>query len=143
MNEWLAIRTRPSAVLRTIFAQKVDWVSEVVPLLFFLVSILFLIAEIIALIIGVSLTKTITGAIHDLYEGTLRVRGSDFSHRIPIHGKNQLGELAVSFNQMTENMERLLVIEKERERLQTELEIAREVQNQLYPRTVPTLRHCG
>ena len=55
----------------------------------------------------------------------------------PIGGKDQLGELSVSFNEMTENMERLLVIEKERERLQTELEIAREVQNQLYPKRLP------
>jgi sigma-B regulation protein RsbU (phosphoserine phosphatase) len=38
---------------------------------------------------------------------------------------------------MTENMERLLVVEKERERMQTELEIAREVQNQLYPKKLP------
>ncbi len=34
-NEWLTIRTRPSAVLRTIFAQKVDFASGIVPLLFF------------------------------------------------------------------------------------------------------------
>ncbi|MBC8168020.1 MAG: SpoIIE family protein phosphatase [Bryobacteraceae bacterium] len=137
-DRWLTIRTRPSAVLRTIFSQKIDWASDVIPLLFFVVGILFLIAEIIALIIGVSLTKTITGAIHDLYVGTLRASASDFQHRIPIRGKDQLAELAVSFNQMTSNMERLLIIEKERERLQTELEIAREVQNQLYPRKMPS-----
>ena len=35
---------------------------------------------------------------------------------------------------MTGNLERLLVVEKERERLQAEIEIAREVQQQLYPR---------
>ena len=38
---------------------------------------------------------------------------------------------------MTENLERLLRIEKEKERLQSEVEIAREVQNQLYPKDVP------
>jgi sigma-B regulation protein RsbU (phosphoserine phosphatase) len=41
---------------------------------------------------------------------------------------------------MTENLEQLLVVAKEKERLQTELEIAREVQRQLYPKTVPELR---
>lgn len=138
-NEWLTVRTRPSAMLRTIFAQKVDWASELVPMLFFSVAILFLIAEIIAFVIGVSLTRTITGAVHELYEGTLRVQSGEFRHRISIHGRDQLAELAGSFNQMTENMERLLVIEKERERLQAELEIAREVQNQLYPKKVPAM----
>ena len=103
-------------------------------MLFFGVAILFLIAEAIALVIGVSLTRTITGAVHELYAGTVRVMKGDLAHRIPIGGKDQLGELSVSFNEMTENMERLLVIEKEQERLQTELEIAREVQNQLYPK---------
>ena len=40
---------------------------------------------------------------------------------------------------MTENIERLLSSEKERQRLQAELEIAREVQSQLHPRAIPEL----
>ena len=136
-TEWLNMRTRPSAVLRTVFTQKVDFVTETIPMFFFGVAILFLIAEGIALLIGVSLTRTITGAVHELYDGTVRVMKGDLAHRIPLGGKDQLGELAVSFNQMTENMDRLLAVEKERERMQTELEIAREVQNQLYPKQLP------
>jgi sigma-B regulation protein RsbU (phosphoserine phosphatase) len=108
-------------------------------MVFFTVAIAFLIAEVVALFIGVSITRTVTGAVHALYESTLRIRAGDFSHRIPIRGSDQLAELSVSFNQMTENMQRLLAIEKERERLQAELEIAREVQNQLYPKKVPAV----
>jgi sigma-B regulation protein RsbU (phosphoserine phosphatase) len=136
-TEWLNIRTRPSAVLRTVLSQKVDFANEMIPAFFFGVAILFLIAEAIAFMIGVSLTRTITGAVHELYEGTVRVMKGDLKHRIPPSGEDQLGELSVSFNNMTSNMERLLAIEKERERLQTELEIAREVQNQLYPKHLP------
>jgi phosphoserine phosphatase RsbU/P len=139
-TEILAVRTRPSALLRTLLAQRVDWASDLVPIVFLTVAVLFLVAELISLIVGVSLTRTITGAVHELYEGTLRARSGDFSHRIPIRGKDQLAELAVSFNHMTESMQRLLMIEKERERLQAELEIAREVQNQLYPKKVPAIR---
>jgi sigma-B regulation protein RsbU (phosphoserine phosphatase) len=136
----LAVRTRPSALLRTLLAQqRVDWASDLVPIVFLTVAVLFLVAELISLIVGVSLTRTITGAVHELYEGTLRARSGDFSHRIPIRGRDQLAELAVSFNQMTESVQRLLVVEKERERLQAELEIAREVQNQLYPKKVPAI----
>jgi sigma-B regulation protein RsbU (phosphoserine phosphatase) len=102
-------------------------------------AVAFLIAEIVALFIGVSITRTITAAVGDLYESTLRIREGDFSHRIPIQGDDQLAELSTSFNQMTENMQRLLAVEKERERLQAELEIAREVQNQLYPKKEPTV----
>jgi phosphoserine phosphatase RsbU/P len=136
-SPWLTMRTRPSAVLRTVLSQKIDFATEMIPMLFFGAAILFLIAEAIAFLIGISLTKTITGAVHELYEGTVRVRSGDLQHRIPPGGKDQLGELSDSFNEMTANVERLLSIEKERERLQAELEIASEVQNQLYPKRLP------
>ena len=63
----------------------------------------------------------------------------DFSHHIPPRGNGHLCELLLSFNQMSENLQRLIQVEKDRERLQNELEIASEVQNQLYPKGVPAL----
>ena len=41
---------------------------------------------------------------------------------------------------MTENLGRLIVVAKEKERLESELAIAREVQNQLFPKDVPFTR---
>jgi len=41
---------------------------------------------------------------------------------------------------MTENLERLLEVAKEKERLQSEIQIAREVQNQLFPRAEPKMK---
>jgi sigma-B regulation protein RsbU (phosphoserine phosphatase) len=46
--------------------------------------------------------------------------------------------LGASFNTMTENLERLIVVAKEKERLESELEIAREVQSQLFPKNLPS-----
>src|SRR5687768_3442527 len=131
----LAVHSRLSAVLHILFEQKQPVEA---PLYFF--AALFLIAEIISVYIGVSITRTITGAVHDLYEGTERVMRGDFSHRIPVRGKEQIAELSSSFNRMTENLEHLLEVAKEKERMQAELEIAREVQNQLFPRSVPALK---
>jgi sigma-B regulation protein RsbU (phosphoserine phosphatase) len=54
-----------------------------------------------------------------------------------VQGNDQLAELGASFNTMTENLGRLIVVAKEKERLESELEIAREVQNQLFPKDVP------
>lgn len=139
-NELVRIRTRPFAVFRTIFANKVDVWQELIPATAILLLGLFFLTEIASIFIGVSITRTITGAVHSLYEGTERVRVGDFSHRIAIQGNDQLASLAESFNSMTANIERLLVVAKENERLQTELEIAKEVQAQLYPRKVPELR---
>lgn len=135
----LDVTTRFSAVLRTIFNQRLGSSQEDLVSFFLIVSALFLLAELVALFVGVSMTGKITEAVHNLYEGTQRVMHGDFSHRIDVRGSDQLADLSHSFNRMTENLERLVRVEKEKERLQSELEIAREVQNQLYPRTVPSI----
>jgi len=64
----------------------------------------------------------------------------DFSNRIKVSGRDQLADLGRSFNGMTENLEKLLAVAKEKERLQAEIEIASEVQAQLYPKTIPIVR---
>jgi len=62
------------------------------------------------------------------------VRRGDFSHRIEVRGKDQLGELAGSFNSMTSSIENLLRQAEEKKRLEEELRIAREIQMSLLPR---------
>ncbi len=136
----LFVHTRLSAVLNTILSAKVDQVGDLLPIFLLALAIAFLIVEVVALIIGVSLTRTITRAVHNLYHGTQRVMEGDFSHRIQVNGRDQLGSLSSSFNSMTENLERLLAVAKEKERMQAELEIARQVQEQLLPKVVPSLK---
>jgi sigma-B regulation protein RsbU (phosphoserine phosphatase) len=133
--------TRPSVILDRIFPQIPNLQDEnLLSFALFGTGILFLIVECVALAIGVSLTRTITSAVHDLYEGTQRVIEGDFSWRIPVARNDQLAELTTSFNVMTGNVERLLSVAREKERLQSEIEIAREVQNQLYPKSIPATR---
>ncbi|MCL4401927.1 MAG: SpoIIE family protein phosphatase [Acidobacteria bacterium] len=140
----LLVQTRTSAVLgllfgHNVFLEKMEW-GQLILVAFLVLSGLFLVVEVISLWIGISITRSVTGAVHELYEGTRRVMEGDFSHRIPVRGDDQLASLGVSFNTMTANLERLIVVAKEKERLQSELEIAREVQNQLFPKKMPDLR---
>jgi len=104
---------------------------------FYVLTVAFLIVGIAGLAIGISMSRSITGAVHSLYAGTQRVMSGDFSHLIPVSGRDQLAELSSSFNSMTQNLERLLVVAKEKERMETEIEIARGVQDQLYPKAPP------
>ncbi|MBZ5605343.1 MAG: PP2C family protein-serine/threonine phosphatase, partial [Acidobacteriia bacterium] len=134
---FLVVRSRASAVLSAVFNRKTDLFQSSLQIVLVIGVIVFFIVEIISLVIGVAMTRTITGAVHRLYDGTQRMIEGDFSHRIEVRGRDQLAELSRSFNTMTENLERLLVVAKEKERLQSEIEIAREVQSQLYPRSVP------
>ena len=137
----LLVYTRMSAVLGTLFGTSIflgDMAyGQVIWALFLIIVTLFLIVELVALVIGVSISRTITGAVNELYVGTRHVREGDFSYRIPVEGHDQLAELTASFNHMTGNLGRLIVVAKEKERLESELEIAREVQSQLFPKDVP------
>lgn len=134
----LVVDTRVSEVLRLIF-QSGDW-ADLAITVFIVVAVLFLVMELVSLVAGIRISRTITGAVHEMYEGTQHVKEADFSYRIPVKGNDQLAELCQSFNTMTENLGKLIVVAKEKERLESELAIAREVQNQLFPKDVPFTR---
>jgi serine phosphatase RsbU (regulator of sigma subunit) len=98
-----------------------------------MIGILFLIIEFVALVAGLALARSITGSVHELFTGTERVRQGDFTHKIDISAKDQLGELAESFNSMTASIEDLLRQAAEKKRLEEELRIAHEIQMSLLP----------
>ncbi len=99
-----------------------------------MVTVLFLIIQGAALVMGLALARSITRSIHELFMGTERVRHGDFAHRIDISTRDQLGELAQSFNEMTGSIEGLLQTAAEKKRLEEELRIARHIQMSLLPR---------
>ena len=96
----LTVSTRISAVLGTVFQgklfQKLDW-AEAELEGFLVVGVLFFIVELASLRAGVKLSRSITGAVHEIYEGTQHVKEGDFSYRIPVKGNDQLAELGNSF----------------------------------------------
>jgi len=134
----LFVDTRVFAVLATVFGDNLRWAESSLTL-FVVVTIVFLLVELAALITGFHLSQSITGAVHELYLGTQHVQEADFAYRIPVIGGDQLAELSASFNSMTDNLGRLIVVAKENERMQAELEIARQVQARLFPSTAPAL----
>jgi sigma-B regulation protein RsbU (phosphoserine phosphatase) len=97
------------------------------------VAVLFVIIQVVALIMGFALARSITSSVHELFMGTERVRQGDFTHRIAVKAQDQLGELAMSFNEMTGSIEQLLQTEAEKKRLEEELRIARQIQMSLLP----------
>ena len=101
-------------------------------------AIIFFVVVIAAFATGTVLTRTITRSVADLYDATLHVRRGDFSHRVRVTKRDQLGALGESFNDMTSSISELIESQRERQRLENEVAIAHEVQQQLFPRTLPT-----
>ena len=134
----LKVRTRPSKLYGHLFAALGEFAGYVVDALIF-VAIFFAIIELIALIIGMRMTRTVTAAVAQLHQATTYIDRGDFSHRIPVKSSDQLADLAISFNSMTASIEKLIQEQKEKQRLENELAIAQEVQAQLFPRQVSEL----
>lgn len=101
-----------------------------------LAFVFFLIA-LAAVVSAIFLTRSITGAVHYLYQGTQKVEAGDFDHEIKIGGKDQLASLSGAFNQMTRSIRDLLRVSAEKQRLDQEMKIAAQVQSRLFPRSTP------
>lgn len=104
---------------------------------FAVVGIVFLVIELAAVVISWRLTRSITTTVDKLNIATERVKAGDFSHRIDLPARDQLTALGEAFDGMTASVERLLKESLEKTRLEGELEIAREVQNRLFPQSAP------
>ncbi len=129
----LQVTTRPAVLYSHLFAALGEFVRGVAYILLG-VGIFFALIELIALIIGTRMTRTVTAAVAQLHAATRHVDRGDFSHRIPVKSQDQLADLALSFNSMTASIEKLILEQKEKQRLESELAIAQEVQAQLFPR---------
>jgi serine phosphatase RsbU (regulator of sigma subunit) len=86
------------------------------------------------------LIYSITRAVNRIEKGTKAVERGDFSYRIGMKPHNQLGEMAQSFDRMTESIATLLTNVAEKERLQSEIEIAATIQRNLLPKEGPQNR---
>ena len=128
----LRVQTRPSILYGRLFAALGDFATGVEYMLLF-VAIVFALIELLALLVGTRLTRTVTSAVGQLYDATTHINRGDFSHRISVKSNDQLATLANSFNSMTASIENLIEEQKEKQRLQNELTIAQEVQAQLFP----------
>lgn len=133
------VQTRPSLLYERLFASLQKF-AEAAEYVLIVVAIVLAIIELIALIVGTRLTRTVTHAVAQLYDATKHIDKGDFSHRIAVKSDDQLATLAKSFNSMTASLERLIEEQKEKQRLENELVIAHEVQSQLYPQKITQLQ---
>jgi sigma-B regulation protein RsbU (phosphoserine phosphatase) len=128
----LSVTSRPTLLYGKLIGTALQMGTTVRDLLI-AIAVLFAVLELIAFIMAVRLNRTITASIADLYGATMAIDRGNFSHRIRVLRNDQLGALSTSFNKMSESLQKLLEQQREKERMQNELAIAQEVQNNLFP----------
>lgn len=103
------------------------------------IVIMFLLIEITSICIGVVIIRSVTRSLRLLNRGTEELKKGNLAFEIPIRRRDELGELSRSFNAMAGSIQRLLREVAEKQRMKRELEIAREVQQNFFPRLTPVL----
>ncbi|HYC93988.1 MAG TPA: SpoIIE family protein phosphatase [Thermoanaerobaculia bacterium] len=101
-----------------------------------MLMILYAIAALFAMVLIFSISR----AVNRIEKGTRAVERGDFSYRIKMKRHNQLGAMAQSFDSMTASIASLLSTVSEKERLQSEIEIAATIQRNLLPKEGPKFR---
>lgn len=136
----IKVDSRPSLLYQQLFGASLGGiVTNVYRVGLIVLCILFGVIELLALIMAIRLSRTITASVADLYEATQKIDRGELNHRIGVQRTDQLAELSRSFNTMTGSLQRLLEEQKEKERLQNELSIAQEVQANLFPQRITSL----
>jgi sigma-B regulation protein RsbU (phosphoserine phosphatase) len=127
------VNSRPSLLYQRLFITSLQ-VADIIQDALISIAVFFALLELIAFVMAVRLNQTITRSISELYVATQEVDEGNFDYRIAVKRNDQLAALSHSFNEMTASLQELLEEQREKERLQSELEIAHEVQNNLFPR---------
>jgi serine phosphatase RsbU (regulator of sigma subunit) len=139
LESWVICQIRPSYSrtiedLSRMGLRRASWVSPLITIAFIL-GLVYACGACLSLRLGRRIVTVIDRLSHAAYQ----IGMGDFSVRIRVTGEDQLGSLVASFNAMTSHLEGLREQDRSRVALERDITLAREVQQYLYPRSVPTL----
>ncbi len=104
------------------------------------VLVLF-ISLILAILIGVTTGKRVTGPVRTLIKGAEKIAQGDLDQTITVNGDDEIAHLSATFNKMSVDLkdyiQKLNNATAERERYLKELEIAKRIQQSFLPDAVP------
>lgn len=90
------------------------------------IAVIFVTASLLAvgisMVVALLIAHSITQPIGEMREQALRIARGDYSRKVTVHGKDELGQLALTFNQLAEQIEETQdAMESERNRLNSVL----------------------
>jgi serine phosphatase RsbU (regulator of sigma subunit) len=139
LEDWIVYRVRNSSLnafenVARLGRQQANWVWLLAAL-----SMTVFLIDAAGVWMCIRLGSDIATTIDGLSSAARQIGGGNFAWRTPVRSKGQLGGLVRNFNEMAIALERLQKEEAASLRLESELQLARTVQEYLYPRVVPVL----
>ena len=99
----------------------------------------FLLVEILAVWLSVRLARRIIRSVNLLTHAAAEIGSGNLRHRVPVKRNDQLGRLGQALNRMAESLGRLMEETRDKQRMEDELRVARQVQESLLPDRLPQL----
>jgi len=136
--EYLAsnLNGTPRTVLRHLFSSAAE-IDALAWITLFVVAFLLFDVYAAAALMAVFMIVGLSRAVNRMSRATEAVRRGDFSVRIPVRRRDQVGDLQRSFNEMAGNLETLVATAAQKELLEKELALARKLQESLLPSNLP------
>ena len=110
------------------------------------IGVIALVGMLLTLLLSYMLSVSVTNPLKALKEGAIKLATGDFTTRVVVRTKDEVGMLANTFNQMAKDLSAALEIRLYKERISKELELAAKIQSDLLPKErveLPTLGLAG
>jgi serine phosphatase RsbU (regulator of sigma subunit) len=129
----LVASTSPRVLFDQLFAQGIPGVAKIFRGVIMGLAAALLFVYLIALALAFALVATITRNVNRMSRAAEGIARGDFSVRVNTKSRDQIGDLARSFDGMADSIQKLLVETARKERLEGEIAVARTIQQKLLP----------
>ena len=93
----------------------------------------------LGILIALYMSARITNPVRKLAEGAGAIAGGNLQYHVDITSRDELGFLGNAFNQMAVDLEKSMEARVYKERVGREIELARKIQSQIIPKTLPKI----
>lgn len=136
----LKLYTTPRGLFETLTNDTFIITSQAFAVLILItIGLLFLLVELSAVRTGRSIIKGIVSDVKTLADAARQFGQGDLRHRIMLEGKDEMGQLAQTFNRMASDIEAHQAVLLEKERLEADLSVARDIQQRMLPQGPPAV----
>ncbi|HZI65172.1 MAG TPA: SpoIIE family protein phosphatase, partial [Thermoanaerobaculia bacterium] len=125
--------TSPRLLYEELFSNWVPGAGKIVVGVILGLALSLLFVYLVALALAFALVATIARNVNKMTRAAGAIQSGNFSVRVNSKSRDQIGDLARSFDGMASSIERLMVETARKERLEAEIAVARTIQQKLLP----------
>ncbi len=142
LEHGLTSRMRKTGEDLSLYGSAGEWVTSMRLYITLILSMIVAAAAVSATLLSRALARRISFPIKRLAAATKHLAAGDLDYRVNLTARDEVGLLVESFNNMAQqlkaNRERIIEMTRRQAQIERDFEIARQVQTNLFPKTLPS-----